>query len=129
MKSTDNAIRAKIVGSRFTQKELRMFKKKRQTDDSFRKINKSDLHNIIHTSAKRAFRDVVLAFFAMLFLQIPFITSAIIARNLDFLFISVAFVFLIYVIIYITAGIRKMPVCAQFKLVKLAISLIFTMHL
>lgn len=129
MKSTDNAVRAKIASNRFTRKELRMFKQKLQADDSFRKVNKSDLHNIIHTSAKRAFRDVVLAFFAMLFLQIPFITSAIIARNLDLLFISVAFVFLIYVIIYITAGIRKIPVCTQFKLVKLAISIIFTTYL
>ncbi|WP_222864800.1 hypothetical protein, partial [Serratia marcescens] len=63
-----------------------------------------------------------------LFLQVPFIVSEVLTGKLDFLFLSVAGVFFIYLVIYLSGKLRDVPVCAQYKLLRLAIKLIFSIR-
>lgn len=118
-------MRSKIVGSRFTKKEITMFRKQLQMTNTSREISKIALVNLIHASAKRSLRDILSAFFIMIFFQVPFIVSSVINKNLDFQFIFCAIAFSFYMVIYVTARVRGIPVCTQCKLIKLAIAISF----
>ncbi|RXO30040.1 hypothetical protein D0525_24435 [Salmonella enterica] len=126
MKIKSIKLKDKIKEVEFSPKELYMLKKKIKAENPQCKVSENDLNGIIHSSAKRAFRDALIVFFGMVFLQIPFIVSERLNRRLDFLFVSVAVVFFLYLVVYLSGKLRNMPVCAQFKLIRLAIKLIFT---
>ncbi|TBM20446.1 hypothetical protein EYY86_00170 [Hafnia paralvei] len=129
MKVKNIKLQDKIKEVEFSPKELYMFKKKVKEKNPQCKVNANDLHDMIHSSAKRAFWDSLMVFFGMLFLQIPFIASEILARRLDFLFVSVSVVFFMYLVVYLSGKLRNMSVCAQYKLMRLAIKLVFTIRI
>lgn len=116
-------LKSKIKEVGFSPKELYMFRKKIKARNSQYRVGANDLHSIIHSSAKRAFLDSLMIFVGLLFFQIPFIVSEIFLRRLDFLFVSAAVMFFIYLVVYLSGRLRNVTVCVQYKLIKLAIKL------
>lgn len=123
MEIKKNKLRDKIKEVEFSLKEFYMFKREAKIKNPQCKVNAKDLHDIIHLSARRALRHALITFFGMLFFQIPFIVKEIFERRLDFLFVSIAFIFFIYLVVYVSGKLKNIPVCAQYKLIKLAIKL------
>lgn len=124
-----NKLRDKIKEVEFSLKELYRFKKKIKDGNPKHRVSANELHDIIYSSAKRALRDYVIVFMTMLFFHIPFIVKGVLDRKFDFLFITLDVMFFLYLVVYISGKLRNMPLCAQHKLIRLAIKLIFTIRL
>lgn len=126
MELINDKIREKIASNGFTIRELLAFKKIISSPThSSAKVNKKKLHVIIYTTAKKSLRDVIIVFFGMLFLQIPFLVSVVTTGFPDLPFMVTGYAFQTCMIFYITAKINKTSACTQFKLAKLAIRCIF----
>ena len=130
MELIDDKIRDKIACNGFTLRELLAFKKAiNSSTHSSARINKKKLHEIIYTTAKKSLRDVTIAFFGVLFLQIPFLASVATTGFPDLPFMVTGYVLQTCMIFYITAKVNKTSACTQFKLAKLAIRCIFIIRL
>lgn len=127
MKSVSDAVKEHIENSGFSRTELRVFKQELRAENPERKITAIDLHHKLCRSARKAFRKSIFALSGMTFFQIPFFASPT-ASSLDWGFISFGVVLQICLSISISARLKDKPVWTQFKLVKLAVGLMFTFH-
>lgn len=124
MELTNDKIREKIATNGFTIREFLAFKKITTSPPSTT-INTKNLHDIIYTTAKKSFRDVIITFFGVLFLQIPFLASVVTTGFPDLPFMATGYALQTCMIFYITAKMNKTSVCTQYKLAKLAIRCVF----
>lgn len=114
-------LKDKIKEVAFSSKELCMFKKRVKAENPHSKVCVNDVYREIYVSAKRALRDALMIFFGMLFFHVPFIVTEVLVRRLDFLFLSLACIFFIYLVVYISGKLRNVSVTTQYKLITLAI--------
>lgn len=107
MKIKSIKLKNKIKEVEFSPKELYMFKKKIKARNSQCRVSTNDLHSKNSLLSKEGVSGYLDGFFGLLFFQIPFIVTEIFLRRLYFLFVSVATIFFIYLVVYLSGRLRN----------------------